>query len=130
MGAGTIRQNQMSNEPIGTGAFIRICGYDKCKKVFRTDNERAAYHSEQCKKAAQNDRYYRNHRDEIIKRVMKNQPVEVKFAGKLVAKVSPRGADRQFDQDLALIMEELKMSRRGAVHYAVRSLAKKIRENR
>lgn len=51
------RTTEAAHEPGGT--FSREC--PECGIVFRTDNERIVYCSPECKKKAQNRRYYERH---------------------------------------------------------------------
>ena len=51
---------------------LRTCRNSKCPNgfTFKTDNPRAEYCSSDCRKAAQNRRYYVAHREDVISRVL------------------------------------------------------------
>jgi len=51
-----------------TGDFERVCR--GCGATFRTDNPDQQYHNNQCKRQAQNARYYARHRAKIRKRAL------------------------------------------------------------
>jgi len=57
--------------PEPEGRFERTC--KACKVTFRTDKPRQRYCSNRCKRQAQNKRHYCKHRQEIVRRVRRNQ---------------------------------------------------------
>lgn len=116
---GTIRQNQMAEWWL----VPRIC--EHCNKEYLPEHPDQKYHDEKCKRAAENKRYYERHRDKVIKGVMaRNQKQQRNKANKPVVE-----RQHQFDDDVRLIQETLKFSTpKGAIRYAVRKLAKSIRQ--
>ena len=54
-----------------TGDYASAC--KACGKEFRTDSPRQIYCSPPCKRREQNLRYYEQHRESIISRVLRNR---------------------------------------------------------
>jgi Zn finger protein HypA/HybF involved in hydrogenase expression len=56
-----------SEHHVEDGKYVRTCR--NCGSLFRTNSKQAKYHSEACRQAAYNKRYYKRNKKKIVARV-------------------------------------------------------------